>query len=94
MVDWLVSLTTGMFLVPKAPEIDVSHCVVRDNTITVAWQPYGDADCDGGDSGPIECYELEYRKTNQDGSLGAAGRACWDKISDIRETKLTISGER
>uniref|UniRef100_A0A3Q1FDN3 FSD1-like protein n=1 Tax=Acanthochromis polyacanthus TaxID=80966 RepID=A0A3Q1FDN3_9TELE len=77
--------------VPRAPEIDLSNCVVRDNAITVAWQPLGDADSDGG-SGPIERYELEYRKTNRDSSR-AAGEACWEKICDIRETQVTISGE-
>nr|XP_020516472.1 FSD1-like protein isoform X1 [Labrus bergylta] len=75
--------------VPRAPEIDVANCVVCDNTISVAWQPAGDAD---SDSGRIERYEVEYRKTNRDSSLRAAGEACWEKIHDIRETKVTISG--
>ncbi|XP_056288946.1 FSD1-like protein isoform X1 [Pseudoliparis swirei] len=75
--------------VPRAPEIDVSICVTRDNSIVVAWQPSGEAD---GDSGPIKRYELEYRKTNRDDSLRAAGDACWEKIHDIRETHVTISG--
>ncbi|XP_075934396.1 FSD1-like protein isoform X3 [Anarhichas minor] len=79
--------------VPRAPEIDVSSCVVRDNTVTVAWQSAGKADSDGeGVGGRIERYELEYRKTNRDSSLRAAGEACWDKIHDIRETHVTISG--
>ncbi|XP_074473645.1 FSD1-like protein isoform X2 [Sebastes fasciatus] len=87
--------------VPKAPEIDVSSCVVRDNTITVAWRPAGDVDSDGdgvsvgvsvGVSGRIERYELEYRKTNRDSSLRAAGEACWEKILDIRETHVNVSG--
>ncbi|XP_044030973.1 FSD1-like protein isoform X2 [Siniperca chuatsi] len=77
--------------VPRAPEIDVSSCVVCDNTITVAWRPAGEADSDG-DSGRIERYELEYRKTNRDSSLRAAGEACWEKIHDIRETHVTVSG--
>ncbi|XP_042370914.1 FSD1-like protein, partial [Plectropomus leopardus] len=76
---------------PGAPEIDVSSCVVRDNTITVAWQPAGEADGDGI-SGSIERYELEYRKTNRDISLRVSGEACWEKIHDIRETHVTISG--
>ncbi|XP_017259434.1 FSD1-like protein [Kryptolebias marmoratus] len=79
--------------VPKAPDIDVSRCVVRDNAITVAWQPVGETDGDGdAGSGPIERYELEYRKTNRSSSLRAAGEACWEKICDIRETQVTISG--
>ncbi|XP_023126408.1 FSD1-like protein isoform X1 [Amphiprion ocellaris] len=79
--------------VPRAPEIDVSNCVVRDNAITVAWRPLGEADgnSDGG-SGPIERYEVEYRKTNHSSSLRVAGEACWEKICDIRETQVTISG--
>ncbi|KAM4528580.1 FSD1-like protein isoform 2-T2 [Odontesthes bonariensis] len=79
--------------VPKPPEIDVSNCVVRDNTITVAWQPLSDPDCNGdGGGGPIERYELEYRKTNQDGSLRAAGEACWERVCDITEPLVTVSG--
>ncbi|XP_054468555.1 FSD1-like protein isoform X2 [Anoplopoma fimbria] len=79
--------------VPRAPEIDVSSCVVRDNTILVAWQPAAEADSDvEGVSGRIERYELEYRKTNQDSSLRAAGEACWEKIQDIKETNVIISG--
>ncbi|XP_045898155.1 FSD1-like protein, partial [Micropterus dolomieu] len=77
--------------VPRAPEIDVSSYVIRDNSITVAWRPACEADGDGV-SGRIECYELEYRKTNHDSSLRAAGETCWEKIPDIRETKITISG--
>uniref|UniRef100_A0A3P8U5V8 Fibronectin type III and SPRY domain containing 1-like n=1 Tax=Amphiprion percula TaxID=161767 RepID=A0A3P8U5V8_AMPPE len=79
--------------VPRAPEINVSNCVVRDNAITVAWRPLGEADSnsDGG-SGPIERYEVEYRKTNHSSLLRVAGEACWEKICDIRETQVTISG--
>ncbi|XP_040915462.1 FSD1-like protein isoform X2 [Toxotes jaculatrix] len=75
--------------VPRAPEVDVSSCTVRDNSITVAWRPAGEAD---GVSGPTERYELEYRKTNCDSLLRATGEACWEKISDITETQVTISG--
>ncbi|XP_068430273.1 FSD1-like protein isoform X2 [Clinocottus analis] len=75
--------------VPRAPEIDISNCVVRDNTIVVVWQPAGEAD---SDSSRIEHYELQHRKTNRDDALRAAGDACWEKIDDIRETQVTISG--
>nr|XP_040053358.1 LOW QUALITY PROTEIN: FSD1-like protein [Gasterosteus aculeatus aculeatus] len=75
--------------VPRAPQIDVSSCVVCDNDITVAWQPAGEAE---GDGERIERYELEYRKTNRDNSLRAAGDACWEKILDISDTRVTISG--
>ncbi|KAI3362534.1 hypothetical protein L3Q82_012836, partial [Scortum barcoo] len=79
--------------VPRAPDIDVSSCVVRDNNITVAWQPAGEANSDSDSvSGRIERYELEYRKTNNDSSLRAAGEACWEKIHDIKETQVTVSG--
>lgn len=84
--------------VPRAPEIDASSCVVRDNAVTVAWQPSsevivdGDGGGGGGGGGRIERYELEYRKTNKDSSLRAAGEACWEKIHDIRETQVTVTG--
>ncbi|XP_051268031.1 FSD1-like protein isoform X3 [Dicentrarchus labrax] len=80
--------------VPRAPEIDVSSCVVRDNAIMVSWRPATEVDSedDISVSGPIERYELEYRKTNCDSSLRAAGGACWEKINDIRETHFSVSG--
>uniref|UniRef100_A0A8D0A2I3 Fibronectin type III and SPRY domain containing 1-like n=2 Tax=Sander lucioperca TaxID=283035 RepID=A0A8D0A2I3_SANLU len=79
--------------VPGAPEIDVSGCFVCDNTVRVAWQPASEADAEGeGIVGRIEHYELEYRKTNRDSLLRAAGEACWEKIPDIRDTHVTISG--
>ncbi|XP_039635415.1 FSD1-like protein isoform X2 [Perca fluviatilis] len=77
--------------VPGAPEIDVSGCLVCDNTVRVAWQPASEADGEG-EVGRIEHYELEYRKTNRESSLRAAGEACWEKIPDIRDTHVTISG--
>ncbi|XP_070845744.1 FSD1-like protein isoform X1 [Chaetodon trifascialis] len=80
--------------VPRAPEIDVSSCAICDNTITVAWKPAGEADSDGdiSASGPIESYELEYQKTNCNSSLRTTGEACWEKIHNIRETRVTVSG--
>ncbi|KAM3599382.1 uncharacterized protein V6R79_004717 [Siganus canaliculatus] len=80
--------------VPRAPVIDASSCSVRDNVITVAWQPAGEAECDGdiSVSRPVECYELEYRKTNHDSSLRDAREAGWEKIPNIRETHVAISG--
>ncbi|XP_049460798.1 FSD1-like protein [Epinephelus fuscoguttatus] len=79
--------------VPRAPEIDVSSCVVRDNAITVVWRPAGEAEGDGdGVSGRIECYEVEYQKTNRDSSLRPTGEPCWEKVHDIRETHVTIAG--
>lgn len=86
----LLLFTSLLFTVPRAPQIDVSSCVVCDNDITVAWQPAGEAE---GDGERIERYELEYRKTNRDNSLRAAGDACWEKILDISDTRVTISGE-
>uniref|UniRef100_A0A3Q2DI95 Fibronectin type III and SPRY domain containing 1 like n=1 Tax=Cyprinodon variegatus TaxID=28743 RepID=A0A3Q2DI95_CYPVA len=75
-----------VFSVPRAPEINVSGCLVHDNSITVAWQPISDAEADG----PIERYELEYRKTNHNSSPRATGD--WEKICDITDTQVTISG--
>uniref|UniRef100_A0A3B4X0J7 FSD1-like protein n=1 Tax=Seriola lalandi dorsalis TaxID=1841481 RepID=A0A3B4X0J7_SERLL len=77
--------------VPRAPEIDFSSCVVYDNNITVAWRPASEANSEGINA-PNERYELEYKKTNRDSSLRATGEACWEKISDITETQVTISG--
>lgn len=82
--------------VPGTPEINVSGCVVRDNTVTVAWRPACDANAasaaDAATNGPVEHYEVEYRKTNHNNSLAAAGGACWEKIHDIRDTQVTVSG--
>ncbi|XP_068190657.1 FSD1-like protein [Antennarius striatus] len=81
--------------VPRAPEIDVSNCVVCDNTITVAWRPAGEADNDNDVcvSGPMECYELEYRKSNnRNSSLRAMGEVCWEKVHDITEPQITLTG--
>ncbi|XP_041667767.1 FSD1-like protein [Cheilinus undulatus] len=75
--------------VPRAPEIDGANCVVCDNNISVVWQPADDSD---GDAKRSECYEVEYRKTNRDSSVRAATEACWEKISNITETRVTISG--
>uniref|UniRef100_A0A3Q4GJW7 FSD1-like protein-like n=1 Tax=Neolamprologus brichardi TaxID=32507 RepID=A0A3Q4GJW7_NEOBR len=79
--------------VPRAPQIDASSCVVRDNAITVTWRPPGEADS-GGDSSsrPIERYDLEYRKMDRDSTLRVAGEACWEKVCDIIEPQVTISG--
>uniref|UniRef100_A0A673AW64 Fibronectin type III and SPRY domain containing 1-like n=1 Tax=Sphaeramia orbicularis TaxID=375764 RepID=A0A673AW64_9TELE len=78
--------------VPRAPEVDASSCVARDNTITVAWRPAGEDAPDGNSgSGRVGCYEVEYRKTNRDNALRTAGEACWEKIQDIRETQVTIT---
>ncbi|XP_035464117.1 FSD1-like protein isoform X1 [Scophthalmus maximus] len=76
--------------VPRPPEIDLSSCVVSDNNITVVWRLVGEGDSDSV-CGPIKCYELEYRKTDHDSSLRAAGEACWEKICDITESQVTIS---
>ncbi|KAM7392275.1 hypothetical protein PAMA_007405 [Pampus argenteus] len=79
--------------VPRAPEIDASSCVVCDNTVMVVWQPAEEFVVDSNTvSRRIESYELEYRKTNCDSSMRAAGEACWEKIPDIRETQVTITG--
>lgn len=78
-------------LVPRAPEIEASRCSVSDNSVTVAWQPAGEADGDVRVGRPVESFELEYRKSSGDSSLRGA---CWEKILDIREPHVTISGRR
>ncbi|XP_075885224.1 FSD1-like protein isoform X2 [Nelusetta ayraudi] len=75
--------------VPRAPEIEASRCSVSDNSVTVAWQPAGEADGDVRVGRPVESFELEYRKSSGDSSLRGA---CWEKILDIRESHVTISG--
>lgn len=83
----------GLAAVPGTPEIDLSGCVVRDNTVTVAWRPACDANAaDAAAHAPVEHYEVEYRKTNHNDSLAAAGGACWEKIHDVRDTHATVSG--
>ncbi|XP_026153290.1 FSD1-like protein isoform X1 [Mastacembelus armatus] len=77
--------------VPRAPEVDVSNCVICDNKVTVVWRPASQTDSNGI-SRPIEHYELEYQKTNCHTLLRAAGGECWEKICDITETQVTISG--
>lgn len=91
----MVSLTTAClswFLcppsVPRAPEIDVSGCSVQDNAVHVAWRSAAEADADG--CWPIQRYELEYRKTTHRSAL--VGGACWERICDITETQIIISG--
>lgn len=76
--------------VPRAPEIDVCSCSVQDNAIHVAWRPLVEADSGADGCRPI-CYEVEYRKTNHGSSLGGA---CWERLCDITEAQVTISGER
>lgn len=78
-------------LVPRAPEIEVSRCSVSDNSITVVWQPAGEANGHDDMDRPIESFELEYRKSNGESSLRGA---CWEKILDIGEPHVTISGQR
>lgn len=78
-------------LVPRAPEIEVSRCSVSDNSVTVAWRPAGEADGDVRVGRPVESFELEYRKSNGETSLRGV---CWEKIPDIRESHVTISGQR
>ncbi|XP_029024099.1 FSD1-like protein isoform X2 [Betta splendens] len=77
-------------LVPKAPEIDISSCIVCDNIISFTWQPSNDAAC--ATSRPTECYDVEYQKTDVNGWQKPAGETPWEKICDITDTKVTISG--
>lgn len=89
---WFLDLVS----VPRAPEINVSSCGVCDNTIMVSWRPAyeGDRAGDISPGGPIEKFDLEYRKTNHNGSLLAAAGARWEEIHDIKETHITVSGQR
>ncbi|XP_071767133.1 FSD1-like protein [Centroberyx gerrardi] len=78
--------------VPKAPEIDLTSCFVRDNAVTVAWRPANGSEDEAGtdtDDERIDRYDLEFRKTNGE---GARSEACWEKIVGIQETEYTITG--
>ncbi|KAK2818473.1 hypothetical protein Q5P01_024034 [Channa striata] len=75
--------------VPRAPEIDMARCIVCDNSITVAWQPASDAD---SGNRPMELYDVEYWKTNSSSSPRVKAEACWEKICDVTEPRVTISG--
>lgn len=89
-------LIRGMFgdlvAVPGTPEINISGCAVRDNTVSVAWQPAADANAADATKAPAQSYEVEYRKADHSNPLAAAGGACWEKIQDIRDTRVTVSG--
>ncbi|XP_047426197.1 FSD1-like protein isoform X2 [Mugil cephalus] len=73
--------------VPRAPEIDVSRCCVRDNAVTVSWRPPAEDES----SVSNQRYELQYQKNNQDVWMRTTG-ACWEKICDITQTQATITG--
>ncbi|XP_067340816.1 FSD1-like protein isoform X2 [Channa argus] len=75
--------------VPRPPQIDTSSCIVRDNSVTIAWQPASDTD---GASRPMELYDVEYRKTNGESIPRPAAEACWEKICNVTEPQVTISG--
>ncbi|XP_048874696.1 FSD1-like protein isoform X2 [Brienomyrus brachyistius] len=71
--------------VPRAPEIDVTGCLVTDNTVTVAWRmPVEDS--------KIDRYILEYRKTNHEGLPRVKDENCWEVVDDVKVTKFTLTG--
>lgn len=94
--SWFGPIADGPGSVPRAPEISASGCLVCDNALTVSWRPASEANSmeDGPADGPAEHYELEYRKTNGSSTVTAAGGACWEKIQEIRDTQVTVSGRR
>ncbi|NXY90894.1 FSD1L protein, partial [Alcedo cyanopectus] len=70
---------------PKAPEIDLSACLVADNCITVSWRmPEEDS--------RIDHFVLEYRKTNFDGLPRVKDEQHWEQIDCIKATEYTLSG--
>uniref|UniRef100_A0A3B3R0I2 Fibronectin type III and SPRY domain containing 1 like n=1 Tax=Paramormyrops kingsleyae TaxID=1676925 RepID=A0A3B3R0I2_9TELE len=71
--------------VPRAPEIDVTGCLVTDNTVTVAWRmPVEDS--------KIDHYILEYRKTNHEGLPRVKDEYCWEVADNVKVTKFTLTG--
>ncbi|NWQ86350.1 FSD1L protein, partial [Burhinus bistriatus] len=71
--------------VPKAPEIDLSACLVADNCITVSWRM-------PEDDSRIDHFVLEYRKTNFDGLPRVKDEQHWELIDYIKATEYTLSG--
>uniref|UniRef100_A0A3B3QZ94 Fibronectin type III and SPRY domain containing 1 like n=1 Tax=Paramormyrops kingsleyae TaxID=1676925 RepID=A0A3B3QZ94_9TELE len=70
--------------VPRAPEIDVTGCLVTDNTVTVAWRmPVEDS--------KIDHYILEYRKTNHEGLPRVKDEYCWEVADNVKVTKFTLT---
>ncbi|KFP26452.1 FSD1-like, partial [Colius striatus] len=89
MVDFTMErhmLQAVKFLpVPKAPEIDLSACLVADNCVTVSWRmPEEDS--------RIDHFVLEYRKTNFDGLPRVKDEKRWELIDYIKTTEYTLSG--
>ncbi|KAG2466430.1 FSD1L protein, partial [Polypterus senegalus] len=71
--------------VPRAPEIDVSDCLVADNSVTVVWRmPEEDS--------KIDHYILEYRKTNHEGVPRVKDERCWEVEDNIRSTEFSLTG--
>ncbi|NXK49637.1 FSD1L protein, partial [Chauna torquata] len=89
MVDFSLercALQAVKFLpVPKAPEIDLTACLVADNCITVSWRmPEEDS--------RVDHFVLEYRKTNFDGLARVKDEQSWELIDYIKATEYTLSG--
>ncbi|KAM3874002.1 FSD1-like protein [Diretmus argenteus] len=81
--------------VPRAPEIDMASCVVRDNAVTVAWRPPTIAVANGDSDDRIDSYTLEYRKTDASSNGWAAqtkGEKRWETIENIQATEFTVTG--
>lgn len=71
--------------VPRAPEIDVTGCLVTDNTVTVAWRM-------SVEDSKIDHYILEYRKTNHGGLPRVKDEYCWEVVDNVKVTKFTLTG--
>ncbi|KAK1176202.1 FSD1-like protein isoform X4 [Acipenser oxyrinchus oxyrinchus] len=70
--------------VPSAPEVDISDCLVADNSVSVAWRMPEDS--------KIEYYILEYRKTNHDGLPRVKDERCWEVVDNIKATEYSLTG--
>ncbi|CAH2293890.1 FSD1 isoform X1 [Pelobates cultripes] len=71
--------------VPKAPEIDLTDCIVADNCVSVAWRM-------PDEDNKIDHYVMEYRKTHYDGLPRVKDERCWEQIDHIKATEYTLSG--
>ncbi|MBN3285998.1 FSD1 protein, partial [Polyodon spathula] len=73
--------------VPGTPVIDLSQCLVADNCVTLVWSV-------PGEDAKIEHFDLEYRRTDQEGAPRGREEHPWMVVEGIRESEYTLSGQR
>lgn len=73
--------------VPGTPVIDLSECLVADNCVTVVWSV-------PGEDAKIEHFDLEYRRTDQEGAPRGREEHPWMVVEGIRGSEYTLRGQR